>query len=69
MDEHDILTPEEEQFTLEDILREFGSQNDDGKVHEYLAPELMEDIPPRELIEDVPVADHLPEREEPEVLV
>ena len=69
MDEHDILTPEEEQFTLEDILREFGSHNDDGKVHEYLAPELMEDIPPLELIEDVPVADHLPEQEEPEVLV
>ena len=69
MDEHDILTPEEEQFTLEDILREFGSHNDDGKVHEYLAPELMEDIPPLELIEDVPVADHLPAREEPEVLV
>ena len=70
MDEHDILTPEEEQsFTLEDILREFGSQNDDGRVHEYLAPELLEDIPQRELIEDVPVADHLPEQEEPEVLV
>ena len=69
MDEHDILTPEEEQFTLEDILREFGSQNDDGKVHEYLAPELMEDIPQLELLEDVPVADHLPEREEPEVLL
>ena len=69
MDEHDILTPEEESFTLEDILREFGSHNDDGKVHEYLAPELMEDIPQRELIEDVPVADHLPEQEEPEVLV
>ena len=69
MDEHDILTPEEEQFTLEDILREFGSHNDDGKVHEYLAPELMEDIPPLELIEDVPVADHLPAQEEPEVLV
>ena len=70
MDDHDILTPEEEQgFTLEDILREFGSQNDDGKIHEYLAPELMEDIPQRELLEDVPVADHLPAKEEPEVLV
>ena len=69
MDENEILTPEEEQFTLEDILREFGSHNDDGKVHEYLAPELMEDIPQRELIEDVPVADHLPEKEEPELLV
>ena len=69
MDEHDILTPEEESFTLEDILREFGSGNDDGKVHEYLAPELLEDIPQRELMEDVPVADHLPEKEEPEVLV
>ena len=69
MDEHDILTPEEESFTLEDILREFGSGNDDGKVHEYLAPELMEDIPQLERIEDIPVAGHLPEKEEPEILV
>ena len=70
MDDHDILTPEEEQdFTLEDILREFGSQKDDGKIHEYLAPELLEDIPQRELLEDVPVADNLPEKEEPEILV
>ena len=70
MDDHDLLIPEEEQdFTLEDILREFGSHNDDGKVHEYLAPELLEDIPQRELLEDVPVADHLPTKEEPEILV
>ena len=69
MDDHDILTPEEEQFTLEDILREFGSQNDDGKVHEYLAPELMEDIPQKEFLEDVPVSEQLPPREEPEILI
>ena len=71
MDDHDIQIPQEElpEFTLEDILKEFGSQNDDGRVHEYLAPELLEDIPQRELLEDVPVAEHLPAREEPEVLI
>ena len=71
MDENEILIPEEElpEFTLEDIMREFGSGSDDGKVHEYLAPELMEDVPQRELIEDVPVAEHLSAQEEPEVLV
>ena len=71
MDENEVLTPDAElpEFTLEDIMREFGSHNDDGKVHEYLAPELMEDIPQRELLEDVPVADPLPVRDEPELLV
>ena len=70
MDDHDIQIPREElpEFTLEDILKEFGSQNDDGRVHEYLAPELLEDIPQQELLEDVPVAEHLPAREEPEIL-
>lgn len=71
MDDNEIQIPQEElpEFTLEDIMREFGSHSDDGKVHEYLAPELMEDIPQRELMEDVPVAEHLPAAEEPEVLV
>ena len=71
MDDHDIQLPQEElpEFTLEDILKEFGSQNDDGKVHEYLAPELLEDIPQQEFLEDVPVAEHLPVREEPEILI
>ena len=71
MDENEIRIPEEElpEFTLEDIMREFGSRNDDGKVHEYLAPELMEDLPQRELLEDVPVAEHLSVREEPELLI
>ena len=46
MDDNEIQIPQEElpEFTLEDIMREFGSHSDDGKVHEYLAPELMEDI-------------------------
>mgnify|MGYP005612399207 FL=1 len=71
MDDHENQIPQEElpEFTLEDILKEFGSKNDDGKVHEYLAPELLEDIPQRELLEDVPVAEYLPAREEPEVLI
>ncbi|MBE6950742.1 MAG: hypothetical protein E7451_05320 [Ruminococcaceae bacterium] len=71
MDENEIRIPDEElpEFTLEDIMREFGSHNDDGRVHEYLAPEMLEDIPQRELIEDVPVSEQLPQREEPELLV
>lgn len=71
MDENDIRVPQEEQpeFTLEDILREFGSHTDDGLVHEHLAPELMEDEPQRELVEDLPVSEALPDREEPELLV
>ena len=71
MEDNEIRIPEEElpEFTLEEIMREFGSQNDDGRVHEYLAPELLEDIPQRELMEDTPVAEHLPAAEEPEVLV
>ena len=71
MDENEIQIPEEElpEFTLEDILREFGSQNDDGKVHDYPGPELMEDLPQRELMEDAPISDPLPLREEPELLI
>ena len=68
MDENDILNPEEEQdFTLEDILREFGSDNTDT-IHDDVTPELLEDIPLQELLEDLPVAEHLTAREEPEVL-
>ena len=50
MDENDILTPQEEQeFTLEDILREFGSGSDET-IHDELPPELLEDMPLRELL-------------------
>ena len=47
MDEHDILTPEEEQFTLEDILREFGSgtQEQEPSEQEQIAAPVEEDIP------------------------
>ncbi len=71
MDENDIRLPEEElpEFTLEDILREFGSGSDDGKVHDDVLPEVLEDIPQRELIEDLPVAEHTAPAEEPDVLV
>jgi len=67
MDEHEILTPEEQEFTLEDILREFGSGSGDT-IHDEVAPELLEDVPLRELLEDLPVAEHLAPREEPELL-
>ena len=35
MEDHENQIPQEElpEFTLEDILKEFGSQNDDGRVH------------------------------------
>ena len=71
MDENDIRIPEEElpEFTLEDILREFGSQSDDGLVHDDAAPELLEDLPPLELMADVPPAESAPVSDEPEVLV
>ena len=67
MDEHEILTPEEQEFTLEDILREFGSGGDDT-IHDDVPPELLEDVPLQELLEDLPVAEHLPPKEEPELL-
>ncbi len=68
MDDHDIMIPEEEQiFTLEDIMREFGSGSDDT-IHDDVTPELLEDMPLRELLEDAPVAEHLTADEEPELL-
>ena len=71
MDEHDILIPEEElpEFTLDDILREFGTRDDDGKIHDAAAPELLEDIPQRELLEDAPLTEQPPSQEEPELLI
>ena len=71
MDENDIQIPEEElpEFTLEDILREFGTQIDDGLIHDDAAPELLEDLPPMELLEDLPVTERVPLDDEPEVLV
>ena len=71
MDENEIRLPEEElpEFTLEDILREFGTHADDGKVHDHMAPELLEDLPQRELVEDVPLNENAPAGEEPELLV
>ena len=68
MDDHDIMIPEDEQiFTLEDIMREFGSGSDDT-IHDDVTPELLEDMPLRELLEDAPVAEHLTADEEPELL-
>ena len=68
MDENDILIPGEEQtFTLEDILREFGSGSEDI-VHDDLPPELLEDLPLRELLEDAPLTEKPAAGEEPELL-
>ena len=70
MDDNDILIPEEElpEFTLEDILREFGSGSEDDTIHDAVTPELMEDLPVQELLEDAPVAEHLTAEAEPELL-
>ena len=69
MGDNDILIPEEElEFTLEDIMREFGSGSGDDTIHDDVTPELLEDIPQRELLEDAPVAEHLTAQEEPELL-
>ena len=57
MDENDIHIPQEElpEFTLEDILREFGSQSgDDAVLLDEPAPEVMADLPQRELLQDLP---------------
>ena len=47
MDDHDIKISQQElpDFTLEDILKEFGTADDDGKLHDAAAPELLEDLP------------------------
>ena len=70
MDENDILIPDEElpEFTLEDILREFGSGSEDDTIHDAVTPELLEDLPVQELLEDAPVAEHLTAEAEPELL-
>ena len=72
MDEQDIhISPNDlPPFTLDDILKEFGSQADDGRIHDAAAPDLMEDIPQRELIEDAPLSEQpAADEEEPELLV
>ena len=76
----DIQIPEEElpEFTLEDILREFGSQEDGEILRDASAPDVMADIPRRELLEDLPPRDNMadlplaesaPRGEEPDLLV
>ena len=70
MDDNEILIPEEDlpEFTLEDIMREFGSGTGEDTIHDDVTPELMEDLPQRELLEDAPVAEHLKSVDEPELL-
>ena len=70
MDDNEILIPEEDlpEFTLEDIMREFGSGSGDDTIHDDVTPELMEDLPQMELLEDAPVAEHLKPTDEPELL-
>ena len=69
MGDNDILIPEEElEFTLEDIMREFGSDSADDTIHDAVTPELLEDLPLQELLEDAPVAEHLTAEAEPELL-
>ena len=79
MDEFDIQTPGDDQdFTLEDILREFGSHKDDGKIHDEPPKavikdeprrELIKDEPVRALVRDVPMTERAAPREEPDLLV
>ena len=71
MDEHDIQIRDEElpSFTLEDILKEFGTQDDDGLIHDAATPELMEDLPQREFIEDAPLSERPANQDEPELLI
>ena len=80
MDETDIQIPEAElpDFTLEDILREFGAQEDGGVLLDAPAPDPMADLPPREVLEDLPPLDPVADipvtespagQEEPDLLV
>lgn len=71
MDDHDIkISPQElPDFTLEDILKEFGTADDDGKLHDAAAPELMEDLPQLELLGDVPLSEQPASQDEPELLI
>ena len=71
MDEHDIPISDEDlpSFTLEDILKEFGTADDDGKLHDAAAPELLEDLPQLEFLEDAPQSEMPADPDEPEVLI
>lgn len=71
MDDQDIQIRDEDlpNFTLEDILKEFGPSDDDGRIHDAAAPELMEDLPMQEFITDVPLSEQTAAPEEPELLV
>jgi hypothetical protein len=71
MDDHDIkISPQElPDFTLEDILKEFSGPDDDGKLHDAAAPELLEDLPQLELLGDAPLSEQPPLLEEPEILI
>ena len=55
MDDHENQIPQEElpEFTLEDILREFGSGSEDDTIHDAVTPELLEDLPVQELLEEI----------------
>ena len=63
MDEQEV-----QEFSLEDIMREFGSGSEDDTIHDAVTPELLEDLPVQELLEDAPVAEHLTAEAEPELL-
>ena len=71
MDENEKQTPEEllPEFDLEDIIREVGTFTEDELLHDLAVKELMEDIPQRELVANVPLGGTEPVREEPELLV
>ncbi len=71
MEDTDIRIPEEEhsEFTLEDIMKEFGSDSGIETVHEDLPPDFLADFPPRELLEDQPAAEAPPEDDDMELPV
>ena len=71
MDDHDMKTSGQElpDFTLEDILKEFGTADDDGKLHDAAAPELLEDLPQLERMEDAPLSELTTDQDEPELLI
>ena len=61
--------PTDRDAALDEIIREFSPSQDDGRIHDRLPPELVEDEPTRELLGDMPITEEAPRGEEPDVLV
>ena len=71
MDENDYQIPEEElpEFSLEDILREFGSQGDDDALRDDPSPGVTADPARQEASQDAPIPGAPAPADEPDLLI